>query len=77
MAACERCGVPAPPNARYCGACGHRLGQPPEQHATIQLQQPPAERGRAHTLFDGCLGCFSWAVVAVLAVLLVSWIFSC
>lgn len=76
MAACERCGVQAPDGARYCAACGHRLGWPPEQPTIIEVPQP-SERGAARTVWDGCIGCFSWAVVGVLVVLLVGWIFSC
>lgn len=78
MAACERCGVDAPAGARFCAVCGHRLGTPPEQPAVIQVQQPaPPEPGAARTIWDGCIGCFSWAVVGVLVVLLVGWILSC
>jgi hypothetical protein len=70
--------VQAPAGARYCAACGHRLGWSPEQPVVVEVQ-PPAEpeRGAARTAWDGCIGCFSWAVVGVLVVLLVGWVLSC
>lgn len=77
MAACERCGVEAAPGARYCAACGHRLGEPPERVTVVQVESDPGGRSPARSVLDGCVGCFSWAVVGVLVVVLVSWIGGC
>jgi len=78
VAACERCGAQAPAGARYCAACGHQLGRPPEQPAIIQVEQPAApDRGGVHSVWDGCIGCFSWLVVGILGLALIGWILSC
>jgi hypothetical protein len=77
VAVCERCGTQAPAAAAYCAVCGHRLGRPPVQPTIIQVQQAPQDCGPVRSAWDGCLGCFSWLVVGVLVLLLISSIVSC
>lgn len=77
MAACERCGAQSPAEARYCATCGHQLGRPPEQPTVVRIEQPPPDHSGVRTAWDGCIGCFSWLVVGILLVALISWIVSC
>lgn len=78
MVTCERCGAVAPPGARYCPACGHHLGQSPEQPVVIQVPpQPEGACSGVRGVWHGCLGCFAWVVVVVLVLLLLSWVLSC
>ena len=77
MAACQVCGNGAPAGAAYCPACGHRLGGAVPSPIVVEVHNPPPEPGPAQSCFNGCIGCFSWLVVAVLVLLVISWIISC
>lgn len=70
MTTCEACGTRCPEGAAYCGACGHRLGQQPEEPAVVNVRV-------VNSWWDGCIGCNSWAVGVVVILVLVGWIFSC
>jgi hypothetical protein len=68
--ACEACGTECPESAAYCGTCGHRLGRQPEEPVAVNVHV-------VSPWWDGCIGCFSWAVASVVIIALVGWIFSC
>jgi hypothetical protein len=70
VATCEACGNECPSSATFCAACGHRLGEKPEEPVTINLRivDPP---------LHGCWSCFTTAVAVVVLVFFVLWIFSC
>ena len=70
MSSCEACGTECPEGAAYCGACGHRLGRPPDEPVVVNVRV-------VNSFWDGCIGCFSWAVGVVAIVFLIAWIFSC
>lgn len=70
MATCEACGNECPSGAAFCGACGHRLGEQPEEpvNVNVRLVDSPG---------SGCCSCLTTAVAAVVLVGFVLWIFSC
>lgn len=67
---CEACGSECPEGAAYCGACGHHLGDAPEEPLIVEV------RGRA-TPSCGCLDCLTTVVVVLVLVFLALWLFSC
>ena len=70
MAICEACGTESPAGAAYCGACGHHLGEKPEEPVIVNVRV-------VNSWWDGCIGCFSWVVAVVAILFLIAWLASC
>jgi hypothetical protein len=70
MTTCEACGTECPEGAAYCGACGHQLGQRPQEPLVVNVRV-------VNSWWDGCIGCVSWAVGIAVIMFLVAWLFSC
>ena len=70
MASCEACGNECPVGAAFCGACGHRLGEQPEEPVTVNVRLVDSPS-------SGCWSCFTTALAVLVMVVFVAWIFSC
>ena len=70
MSTCEACGAEQPASSAYCSACGHHLGQTPEEPLVVNVRV-------VNSFWDSCVGCFSWVVALLVIVFLIAWLFSC
>lgn len=46
---CENCGAKMPDNAKFCGGCGQRVGEPLKGSAPVTPPPPPPQEQRAYT----------------------------
>jgi class 3 adenylate cyclase/tetratricopeptide (TPR) repeat protein len=53
--ACPNCGAEVPPGFRYCGSCGHPMGEPVQAEAA-EAAAMPSERRRVTVLFADLVG---------------------
>ena len=70
VASCEACGNESPEVAAFCGGCGHRLGETPQEPIKVNLRV-------VNSACSGCLSCFTTAVTVVVLIFFALWIFSC
>jgi len=70
VAICEACGNESPEGAAYCGACGHRLGEQPEEPVIVNVRV-------ADSPFGGCWSCFTTALAVLVLVGFALWLLSC